>query len=457
MKKHRILVVDDDNYIRLFLQETLEGKGYEVVMANDGQEAWESIKESPPDLVLSDLKMPKKDGLALLKDIGTLEEPPGMIMITAYGTVETAVEAMKLGAFDYLTKPFSITEIESRFSRYFELHSLRRENRQLKAKIRSTEAVADMLGESAELQAVLGIIDMVSNSDAPVFIQGESGTGKELVASAVHRRSDRADGPFLQTNCAAIPENLMESTLFGHVQGAFTGASKTTKGLFEEADGGTLLLDEISEIPVGLQAKLLRVLQEHQLNKVGSHKTIKVDVRIIATTNQNIQELVRSGKFREDLYYRLNVVPVLVPPVRERTGDIPILLEHFTAHFSDKYGQPKKSIEPETLRKLEAYDWPGNVREIKNTTERAILFAGAAESLTMAHFFPPVLKDEGLSKELFNGTRTIADVEREAILATLEGTGQNRTQAARILDISVKTLRNKLKQYGPGAGAASIS
>jgi transcriptional regulator with PAS, ATPase and Fis domain len=332
---------------------------------------------------------------------------------------------------------------------------LRRENRHLKAKLKVNEAASDMVGGSPELEAVLEVVSMVSNSDAPVFIQGESGTGKELVASAIHRGSDRADGPFLQINCAAIPENLMESTLFGHVQGAFTGANKTTKGLFEEADGGTLLLDEISEIPVGLQAKLLRVLQEQQVNKVGSHKTINIDVRIVATTNQNIQERVRSGVFREDLFYRLNVVPVKMPPLRDRTGDIPLLLEHFVALFCEKYNHQKKKIEPSSLKKLEAYDWPGNIREMKNNAERAILFSGDADTLTIDHFFPPVLKEESLSKELFNGSRTIADVEREAILATLEGTGQNRTQAAKILDISVKTLRNKLKQYGIPAADAS--
>ncbi|MCH7575614.1 MAG: sigma-54-dependent Fis family transcriptional regulator [Candidatus Marinimicrobia bacterium] len=448
MKPHRILVVDDDSYIRLFLEETLVGQKYEVEVAKDGEQAWKMLQASPPDLVLSDLKMPKMDGLALLENINTLEDPPGVVLITAYGTVATAVQAMKLGAFDYLTKPFSITEIEARLNRYFEINSLRRENRQLKDKIKSTEVVSNMTGASSQLQDVLDIIDMVSKSDAPVFIQGESGTGKELVATAVHRRSNRADGPFLQTNCAAIPENLMESTLFGHVQGAFTGAGKTTKGLFEEADGGTLLLDEISEIPVGLQAKLLRVLQEQQLNKVGSHKTVNIDVRIIATTNQDIQQRVKDGRFREDLYYRLNVVPIHVPPLRERKGDIPLLVEHFVAMFCDKYHQSRKQVDADTMRRLEVYDWPGNVREMKNNAERAILFSGDAKTLTMNHFFPPVLKDAGISKEVFNGARTIAEVEREAILATLDGTGQNRTQAAKILDISVKTLRNKLKQYG---------
>ncbi|MBA7473792.1 Regulatory protein AtoC [subsurface metagenome] len=330
-ESYNILVVDDDNYIRLFLKETLEGKEYHVELAEDGVEALAKIKSSPPDLVLTDLKMPRKDGLELLKDVNRLDEPIGVIIITAYGTVETAVKAMKDGAFDYLTKPFSITEIESRLKRFFELNMLRKENRDLKEKIKAQEVRTEMIGESPQIHNVLEIVDMVSRSDAPVFIQGESGTGKELVASAVHKRSDRAEKPFMQLNCAAIPENLMESTLFGHVQGAFTGASKTTCGIFEESHGGTLLLDEISEIPIGLQSKLLRVLQELRFTKVGSHKPIVVNVRIVATSNQNIDEMVKQGTFREDLFYRLNVVPIFVPPLRERRGDIPLLLEHFVA------------------------------------------------------------------------------------------------------------------------------
>ena len=447
MDAHSILVVDDDNYIRLFLQETLEGKGYRVELAEDGKAALAKVKAEPPDLVLTDLKMPKMDGLELLQAINKLDQPPGVIIITAYGTVETAVKAMKEGAFDYLTKPFSITEIESRLSRYFEINSLRRENRHLKEQLQAQAVITDMIGQSREILDVMQVVEMVSRSDAPVFIQGESGTGKELVATAVHRSSDRADRPFLQLNCAAIPENLMESTLFGHIQGSFTGASKTTKGIFEEADGGTLLLDEISEISPGMQAKLLRVLQEQQFSKVGSHKPIDVNVRIVATSNRDIKVLVRDGQFREDLFYRLNVVPILVPPLRERKDDIPILLDHFLDLFCRKYGQPKKTISTDTRRQLEHYSWPGNVREMKNSTERAILFAGDLPQLEMEHFFPSSSRETSSLASDFTGSNTIAEVEKQAILATLEGTGNNRTQAARILDISVKTLRNKLKLY----------
>ncbi|MCH7497761.1 MAG: sigma-54-dependent Fis family transcriptional regulator [Candidatus Marinimicrobia bacterium] len=451
----KILVVDDDNYIRLFLQETLEGIGYSVVLAEDGEDALEKIKSSPPDLVLTDLKMPKKDGLELLTDVQKLNQPPGVIIITAYGTVETAVQAMKDGAFDYLTKPFSITEIESRLKRYFELNLLRVENRDLKKKLKAQDVKTEMIGQSRELLAVLELVKMVSRSDAPVFIQGESGTGKELVASAVHKTSDRADKPFLQLNCAAIPENLMESTLFGHVQGAFTGANKTTQGIFEETDGGTLLLDEVSEIPVGLQAKLLRVLQEQRFTKVGSHKPVDVDVRIIATTNHDIAEMIGNGTFREDLYYRLNVVPIRVPPLRERPSDIPLLLDHFIAYFCEKYRQEKKTIDSSTLRYLQAYDWRGNIRELKNHTERALLFSGSAPKLELEHFFPPEDNGHELGGLKLGGGSKLADVERQAILATLERTSQNRSHAARILAISVKTLRNKLKQYGLDSATAS--
>ncbi|UCD39355.1 MAG: sigma-54-dependent Fis family transcriptional regulator [Fidelibacterota bacterium] len=443
-----MLVVDDDNYIRLFLKETLEGKGYQVDLAEDGEEALTKIKASPPNLVLTDLKMPKKDGLELLKDVNKLEQPVGVIIITAYGTVETAVEAMKDGAFDYLTKPFSITEIESRLKRYFELNDLRKENQDLKKRLRAQEVRTEMVGQSSELLQVLEIVDMVGRSDAPVFIQGESGTGKELVASAIHKRSNRADKPFHQLNCAAIPENLMESTLFGHVQGAFTGANKTTKGIFEEAHGGTLLLDEVSEIPVGLQAKLLRVLQEQRFTKVGSHKPIEVDVRIISTTNRNIDQMIQDATFREDLFYRLNVVPMVVPPLRERSSDIPLLLEHFVAYFCDKYSQPKKELSADTLKHLERYNWPGNVRELKNNTERAVLFSESSTKLAMEHFFPTGGNSRSQGGLTFGGGSTLAEVEKQAILATLEKTGQNRTQAAKILSISVKTLRNKLKSYG---------
>ncbi|UCH10970.1 MAG: sigma-54-dependent Fis family transcriptional regulator [Fidelibacterota bacterium] len=447
-KAHEILVVDDDNYIRLFLKETLEGAGYQVELAEDGVEALAKVEASPPDLVLTDLKMPEKDGLELLRDINHLDQPPGVIIITAYGTVETAVEAMKDGAYDYLTKPFSITEIESRLKRYFELNNLRKENKDLKEKLKAQEVPSEMVGQSPEISNVLEIVEMVSRSDAPVFIQGESGTGKELVASAIHKRSDRAEKPFMQLNCAAIPENLIESTLFGHVQGAFTGASKTTRGIFEETHEGTLLLDEVSEIPLGLQAKLLRVLQEQRFTKVGSHKPIDVDVRILATSNRDIDKIVQEGAFREDLYYRLNVVPLLVPPLRERPSDIPILLEHFVAYFCAKYNQEKKELTADTMRRLELYDWPGNVRELKNNTERAVLFSESSPRLEMEHFFPAGGDSKRPSGMTFSGGSTLADVEREAILATLEKTGQNRTQAAKILSISVKTLRNKLKLYG---------
>ncbi|MFB0517015.1 MAG: sigma-54-dependent transcriptional regulator [Candidatus Neomarinimicrobiota bacterium] len=449
-----ILVVDDDNYIRLFLKETLEGKGYRVELANDGEEALAKIKSSPPDLVLTDLKMPKKDGLELLRDVNQLDQSLGVIIITAYGTVETAVKAMKDGAFDYLTKPFSITEIESRLKRFFELNTLRKENRDLRNRLKAQEVRSEMVGQSPEIFNVLEIVDMVSQSDAPVFIQGESGTGKELVANAVHKCSDRADNPFLQLNCAAIPENLIESTLFGHVQGSFTGASKTTRGIFEEADSGTLLLDEVSEIPLGLQSKLLRVLQDQRFTKVGSHKPIEVDVRIVATSNRNIGEMVKEGTFREDLFYRLNVVPIFVPPLRERPGDIPLLLDHFVTYFCQKYGRPKKELSADTLRRLELYDWPGNVRELKNNTERAILFAESSPKLVLEHFFPAEGNSRNRGTLPFGGGSTLAEVEKQAILATLEKTGQNRTQAARILAISVKTLRNKLKLYGLDSSAS---
>lgn len=443
----RILVVDDDHSIRTVLKEALIDDGYEVNIAADGEKALAFAAEERFDLVIADLVMPRLNGIELMERIR--EENPGIgfLIITAFGSIEKAVEAMHKGAFDFITKPFSIGHIRSRLQRFFEFQGLQEENIQLRKKLSQSREFTRIVGDSSAMRMVMNQIEVVAQSDAPVFIQGESGTGKELIAQAIHESSNRARQKFIKVNCAAIPETLFESTLFGHEKGAFTNAIKTTKGLFEEAAGGTFLLDEISEMPIGMQAKLLRVLQENKVTRVGSAREIDIDVRIIATTNRNILKRVEENKFRSDLYFRLNVFPIKVPPLRSRVEDIPLLLDHFLRKFQSKYGYEKKFVEPRTMEALTRQEWPGNVRQLENLVERAILYSGKEEALTLEHFS---MENESLPLDvnLFDGRiLTIADMEKKLIFAALEKTQNNRTKAAEILGISVRTLRNKLHLY----------
>ncbi len=443
-----ILVVDDDRSICHILKEALHNKKFLVDVANDGMKALEKINKNDFDLVISDLMMPGISGVELMEKALVTRPALGFIIMTAYGTVETAVEALKKGAFDFVTKPFSISQLESHISKYFEFQGLKEENKSLKKQISDDNKYRKLIGISDDMNQIRHQITIVAKSDAPVFIQGESGTGKELVAEAIHKNSDRYQQPYLKINCSAIPRELIESTLFGHEKGAFTNAIKQYKGLFEEANGGTLLLDEISEMPVSMQAKLLRVLQEGTFNRVGNSKEIKVDVRVIATSNRNISREIEEGNFREDLYYRINVFPMKISPLRNRANDIPVLLEHFLKKLKNKYQWDKKEFAPDVLKTLLQHDWPGNVRQLENIMERAVLYSGQEPILTMDHFnldsYGDVLDSSG---NLNLVPMTIAETEKQLIYATLTQTKDNRTQAANILGVSVRTLRNKLHQY----------
>ncbi len=446
-EKRKILIVDDDHSIRVVLKEALQGDGYMVKVAADGESALTLVNTEQFDLIVTDLVMPKCNGIELMEQLRKKNPTVGFLIITAFGTIEKAVEAMQKGAFDFITKPFSVNHIRSRLKRFFEFRGLQEENVHLKQQLSQAQQMPQLVGQSPAMTLVFNQINVVAYSDAPVFIQGESGTGKELIAQAIHEASNRNRQKFIKVNCAAIPETLFESTLFGHEKGAFTNAIKTTKGLFEEADGGTFLLDEISEMPIGMQAKLLRVLQENKISRIGSAVEIDIDVRIIATTNRNILKMVEENKFRSDLFFRLNVFPIKVPPLRSRVEDIPLLIDHFLRKFQVKYGYERKIVEPQTIEILARQEWPGNVRQLENLIERAILYSGKEEILTLEHFS---LENEVIiSKEsLFDGQIiTIEEMEKRMILSALEKTKNNRTQAAELLGISVRTLRNKLHQY----------
>ena len=445
MKK--ILVVDDDDHLRMVLDETLTANGYEVQTASSGQKALDLIKEQPFDLVITDLMMPGIKGIELLEQSKQINPDVGFMVISAYGTIETAVDAMKKGSFDFITKPFSITQIETRVKHYFEYRALQEENKNLKRRLQKSELETRLIGNSPKMQEVLYHIDVVAKSDATVFIRGESGTGKELIAKAIHDNSDRADRPFLKINCAAVPDTLFESTLFGHEKGAFSGAYKSKKGIFEECDGGTLLMDEISEMPYNMQAKLLRVLQEMRVTRVGSNVEIPVDVRIIATTNRDIEQLVEEQKFREDLFFRLNVFPIMVPPLRKRREDIPLLVNYFVERFRKKYKFKQKTVTPEVLDRLVSYDWPGNVRQLEHVIERAVLYSGRDEFVTEKYFILEMENRKRARSDADEGVLPLAEMERRMIFKALEQTNHHRTRAAELLGITVRTLRNKLHQF----------
>tara|TARA_B100001123_G_C15345850_1_gene1037096 strand:+ start:6215 stop:7597 length:1383 start_codon:yes stop_codon:yes gene_type:complete len=445
---NKILVVEDDRSLRHIIKEALNNSGLNIELAVDGVKALEKIKNSDYHLVITDLMMPGMNGLELMEKTKDIKPETGFLIMTAYGTVQTAVDALKKGAFDFITKPFSIPEMESNIERFFEFQDLKQENKNLRIQLSTDAKYRKIIGKSKEMEEIFQLVGVVASSDAPVFIQGESGTGKELLAESIHENSIRNKKPFLKINCSAIPESLVESTYFGHEKGAFTNAVKQHKGLFEEAHGGTLLLDEISEIPMAMQAKLLRVLQEGTINRVGSTKEKKVDVRVIATSNRNILSEIKEGNFREDLFYRLNVFPLKVPALRNRTGDVPLLVEHFILKFQEKYRFEKKTVQTDVLKTLSSHPWPGNVRQLENLMERAILFSGEEKVLVMDHFNldseNDMLED---NKQLDLAPMTIAEVEKQLIFSTLKRTRDNRTQAADILGISVRTLRNKLHQY----------
>ena len=445
----RILVVDDDSYVRESTEEILRRKGYKVETSANGKDALVKLDEADFDLILSDIKMPEMDGIELLEAAKGKYPDIHIIMMTAFGSVDNAVEAMRKGAYDYIQKGSADpTEIELVVERALKYQDSQRENKRLRSELQDKYSFNNMIGKAHNMEQVFDLIDTVADSRATVLVTGESGTGKELVARALHYNSARCSAPFIRLNCAALPKDLMESELFGHEKGAFTGAIKQTRGRFEMADGGTLLLDEISEIDPALQAKLLRVLQEREFERIGSTQTIKVDVRIVATTNRDLQKEVESGNFREDLYYRLNVIEMSLPPLRERKEDIPALVHNFVTKYNQENGKRITGVVDEALDALLAYDWPGNIRELENYTERAVVVA-RGEALAPSDY-PQRLTSgpQGRDDGGIHVGMTVHEIERRLIMKTLESCRGNRTEAAGILGISTRTLRNKLHEYG---------
>lgn len=445
-----ILVVDDEPLMRKFLEETLRRRDKSVDLAKDGAEAIEKIKKKNYDLVFSDLKLPKADGIEVLRNVKEKDKSTAVIMMTAYGTVETAVEAMKLGAMDYLLKPFSPEQAEMMLDRIEEINNLIAENRYLREEVNREYDFKEIIGNNTVMQDTFDMIKKVAPTKATVLIQGESGTGKELIARAIHFNSDRINKPFVKLNCAALPEGLLESELFGHEKGSFTGAHTKRQGRFELADGGTLFLDEISEIAPALQAKLLRVLQEREFERVGGTKSLKVDVRIIATTNRNLNKAIADGEFREDLYYRLNVVPIALPPLRERKDDIPLLVEHFLKKYIEENNMEPFAIDPKTIDLMKNYSWPGNVREFENIMERMVVM-NFGKVVKPSHIASWINADYAeTASPAATGTATgctLEEMEKNLILNTLAECDGNRTKAADVLQISIRTLRNKLNVY----------
>jgi len=443
----KILVIDDEEMIRELLKDTFEKEKYIVETAEDGNVAFNMIHSNNYNLIITDIRLPDISGMEILEKIKAKHPNIGVIMITAYGSIKSAVKAMKDGAFDYIAKPFEIDEIKIVVQKYFEFEDLKVENKYLRSELDKKFSFKNIIGNSLSMQNVFTTIERVAKSKATVLIQGPSGTGKELIARSIHYNSDRKNGPFITTNCASLPESLVESELFGHEKGAFTGAYKTNKGRFEMADGGSLLLDEISEISLGLQAKLLRVLQEKEIERVGGGKVIPVDVRIIATTNKNLKKEVKEKRFREDLFYRLNVVPIKVPKISERRDDIPLLIHHFIKLYCQENNYPEKKISEKALRILTNRDWPGNVREIENCVERAVVLSGPkCKELELKHFS---LQDQFIHDETYDFSKdmTLREIEREMILMKIKKYNGNRTETAKSLGISVRTLRNKLNEY----------
>ncbi len=447
----RVLVVDDEENIRLVLKTLLRRHGYEVEVAAGGQEALQKIDTFGPDVVLTDVRMPKVGGMDLLAVLRAKNNPATVIVMSAYGNVEQAIDAMKAGAYDYLQKPFQPDEVVLALRKAEERELLRRENVALREEMRREFRFDDILAKSAVMQNIFRTIGKIADYKTTVLITGESGVGKELVARALHTQSNRRAGRFVAVNCGAIPENLLESELFGHKRGAFTDAISDRRGLFEEADAGTLFLDEIGEIPLGLQVKLLRVLQESTIRRLGETKDQNVDVRIVAATHRDLQAEIAAGRFREDLFYRLNVLPIVVPPLRERREDIMLLVEHFMARNNARLGTRVRGMDAEARRLLIEYSWPGNVRELENTVERAMVLAEGEQ--IVASDLPERLREASdpiqmqLSTDELSVKRTTRIIEEILIRRALQRTKGNRTRAADLLEISHRALLYKMKDY----------
>lgn len=444
----RILIVDDEINIREALVTLLEKKGYRVRGAASGEEALDKLEIAAADLVLTDLKMPGMGGMAFLHRLKQKWPDTEVLVMTAYGSIDTAVEAMRGGAYDYLTKPIDRERFPVVLEKALERHALAFENKQLKDRLETKTRFDHMVGESEPMQRVYHLVEMVAESDVTVLLTGESGTGKELVARAIHHKSSRADGPFVTLNCGALPETLFESELFGYEKGAFTGATTSKLGRFELADGGTLLLDEVGELTLKSQVDFLRVLETKEFRRLGATKLVKVDTRIIAATNRNLEEAVKQGDFREDLYYRLNVVPIRLPPLRERQNDIPLLADRFLDEFSVHHHRQPKEISLDAMRLLRLYAWPGNIRQLRNLMERLVVTV--KDPVILPQHLPEEIQasKEDVRTMVISLGSSLKDIEREAIHRTLAEVTNHRERAAKILGISLRALQYKIKQYG---------
>jgi len=442
-----LLVADDDPGLRESLERTLTREGYRVVLASDGRAALERVQAGGVDLIVTDLRMPGLTGLELLRAAKAIMPDVDVILLTAFGTVEEAVKAMKDGAYDFLTKPFRREQLIKLVDKALERRDLIEQNKALKKQLEDIRAKGQMIGSSPAYRRMLALVEQVADSSATILIQGESGAGKELVARTIHERSGRRAGPFVAVNCAALPETLLESELFGYEKGAFTGAAGRKEGRFELANGGTLFLDEVADLSLVTQPKILRVLQEGEFERLGGTRTIQVDVRIVAATNQDLADMVKEKRFREDLYYRLNVITVRVPPLRERHEDIRLLAQHYLRVYAAKNGRKLEGFSNEALERLESYRWPGNVRELENLIERMVLLARKDR-----------IEAEDLPEEIAGVKRPprdailelvgtpLADIEQRLLDETLRITGGNKTQAAKLLGIDVRTVARKLER-----------
>ena len=452
--EYKILVVDDENSLRELLSILLQREGYLVEQAVDGVAAFALAQENTYDLIISDIQMPKMTGIELLRQLREEDNDVTVMMITAFSSTEEAVEAMKLGAYDYITKPFKNDEIRLVIKNALEREQLQQENRQLKQQLGQRFSFHNLIGNSPAMSKLIALLERVAPSQVNVLITGESGTGKELVAKALHQNSDRKNQPFVPINCGAIPENLLESELFGHEKGAFTGANRRKEGLFESANNGTLFLDEIGELPMGMQVKLLRVLQEREFRRVGGTNTISLNIRLVAATNQDLSERIKEGSFREDLFYRLNVVSIELPPLRTRPGDIQLLIDRFYQRLT---GKDEYLIQKQALELLLNYDWPGNVRELENLVERCVVL-GETEELTV-ECLPEQIKKKShnvyggiddLPEDGFDLEKWLEEMEKAVLLQALEKSGGVRKRAAELLGINFRSIRYRLGKLGIG-------
>ena len=456
----RILVVDDEESMRKLLEIALGKEGYRLTLAESGKKATEIFDKSSYDLVISDIKMPDMSGVEVLRHIKETDPSVPVIMVTAYASADTAVEALRLGAYDYLTKPFKLEELKANIRNALEKVRLKRENETLKRELKKTQGLDSMLGGSRVMLELFEHIKSVATTNSTVLITGESGTGKELAAKAIHVRSPRAGEPFVSINCGAVPETLLESELFGHLKGSFTGATANHKGLFEVAHRGTILLDEIAEMSPTMQVKFLRVLQEKKIRRIGSTEELEVDVRILAATNKDLERGVQDRSFREDLYYRLNVIPIHMPPLRERREDIPLLATHFLAKASASTKKNLTKIADEAMERLQAYDWPGNVRELENVIERAVALEPTGVVLperlpekvrefgTAPLAVPTTVSKDGFPDEGVDFGERVASLERKLLTGAMEKAGGVQTKAARLLNMNLRSFRYLLQKYG---------